>query len=61
MRWHGNTPVRSLTRVLDLAGQANPLLQESDSFRQLVALVGQADKLRASPATVRRPGSSARP
>ncbi len=61
LRWHGTPPGRSLTRVIELAGQTNPLLQESDSFRQLVALVGQAEKVRASGASVRRAGNSARP
>ncbi len=61
LRSHSTTPARSLTRVVDLANQANPLLRESESFRQLVALVGQADKLRSSGATVRRAGNSPKP
>jgi Ca-activated chloride channel family protein len=61
LRSYTATPARSFARVLDLASGANPLLQESDSFRQLVALVGQAEKVRASGASIRRAGNSAKP
>ena len=47
--------------VLELAGQVHPQLQASDSFRDLVALVSRAEKLRASGAGTRRPAASAKP
>jgi len=61
LRARGALPGHSLTRLQEFVGQAQPRLSESQSFRQLVELISQAERVHAGGATGHRGAAAPKP